>query len=209
MAVKINIDSILKRSPIQRVLILVVLCAILAGIGYFLLISPKVDDVARLKSELNSVTAKVKENRTIASDIGRYNKEKAELQAKLAKSLERLPNEKEIPNLIDSISKAVKTSGLEIFLFKPQSEIPRGFYAEVPIKMNVKGEFTSLYDFCYRVSKLPRIVNISGLNVKSIKDGSPPVLEANFVVTTFRFVPEDKRSSEDVGEKGRKGRRRK
>lgn len=209
MAVKINIESILKRSPIQRVLILAVLCAVIAGLGYFLLISPKVDQVSRLKSELVGVTAKVNENRTIASDIGRYTKEKAELQTKLAKSLERLPNEKEIPNLIDSISQAVKTSGLEIFLFKPQSEIPRGFYAEVPIKMNVKGGFSSLYDFCYKVSRLPRIVNISGLNVKVTREGPPPVLEANFVVTTFRFVPEDKRSGEEGSVKGRKGRRRK
>ncbi len=45
--------------------------------------------------------------------------------------------------------------------------------------------------------------------MKTVGDANPPLLEANFVVTTFRFVPEDKRIKDTSGKKGGKGRRRK
>jgi Tfp pilus assembly protein PilO len=40
------------------------------------------------------------------------------------------------------------------------------------------------------MAKLPRIVNIGGLNIKSSKVGFSPKLETNLVVMTFMFVPQ-------------------
>ncbi|MEE9543592.1 MAG: type 4a pilus biogenesis protein PilO [Thermodesulfobacteriota bacterium] len=189
MNLKINTDVILKRSPLQRVLILVVINIIIGALGFFLLISPKIDEVTALTVELDELNQKIEESRTIASDIERYKREKKALQAKLKLALGKLPNEKEIPDLLESISDAVKEVGLDVFLFKPGKIRKKGFYAEVPVNMTVKGGYESLYEFSDRMAKLPRIVNIEGIKIKSKSRGLAPELETNLVVMTFMFVP--------------------
>jgi type IV pilus assembly protein PilO len=190
LKLKLNTDVILKRSPLQRVLILVVINIIIAALGFFFLISPSIDQATLLTEELDKLNAKIEESRTIAADIAKYKREKVVLEKKLESALSKLPNEKEIPDLLESISDAVKEVGLDVFLFKPGKIRKKGFYAEVPVNMIVSGGYESLYEFSDRMAKLPRIVNIGSLNIKSLKTGFAPKLETNLVVMTFMFVPQ-------------------
>ena len=156
---------------------------------------------------LHTIRVKLKESRTIAADIEKFKLEKGELEKKLAHSLKKLPNKKEIPDLIHNISDVAKEVGLKIYPLPARyPEKPQGFYAEVPIRMNVRGGYMSLYEFCDKISKLPRIVNISGLKVNVLKQGPSPELESNFTVTTFRFTPEGTAPSDK--RKNRRGRKR-
>jgi type IV pilus assembly protein PilO len=187
---KLNTDVILKRSPLQRVLILIVVNVVIAALGFFFLISPAIDEASLLTEELDKLNAKIEESRTIAADIAKYKREKIALEKKLQSALSKLPNEKEIPDLLESISDAVKEVGLDVFLFKPGKIRKKGFYAEVPVNMVVSGGYESLYEFSDRMAKLPRIVNIGSLSIKSPKTGFSPILETNLVVMTFMFVPQ-------------------
>lgn len=192
MNLKFNTDVILKRSPLQRILILIAINIVIAGLGFFFLISPTIDEAEALTEELGKLNSKIEESRTIASDIARYKREMLALEKRLDSALSKLPNEKEIPDLLESISDAVKEVGLKVFLFQPGKVRKKGFYAEVPVKMKVQGGYESLYEFSDRMAKLPRIVNIGGLNIKSKKGkgGSSSVLETDLVVMTFMFVPQ-------------------
>ncbi len=191
MKLKINTDVILKRPPLQRAGILVVFNIIIAALGYFFLISPTIEEAAKLTEDLDKLTAKIEESRTIAADIAKYKREMVALEDKLKEALSKLPNEKEIPDLLESISDAVKEVGLNVFLFKPGKIRKRGFYAEVPVSMRVQGGYESLYEFSDRMARLPRIVNIGSLSIKSPKKaGFSPQLETELVVMTFMFVPQ-------------------
>lgn len=202
MKLKFNTDVILKRSPLQRGLILLVFNVIIAAAGFFLFISPTIDEAVVLTEELDKLNAKIEESRTIAADIAKFKREMLVLEAKLKEALSKLPNEKEIPDLLESISDAVKEVGLDVFLFKPGKIRKKGFYAEVPVNMTVKGGYESLYEFSDRMAKLPRIVNIGSLNIKAPKKGFSPILETKLVVMTFMFVPPSAPSK-----KKKKGRR--
>lgn len=187
---KINIEPILKLALWKRVLILVGISVAIIAAGYWFLIAPARAEVASLKNKLATLEVTLNENRVIAADIPKYRKEKEEMEARLKKAVAQLPNEKEIPDLIDAISNAGEEAGLKIMIFKPGAEIPKGFYAEVPVSMSVTGRYESLYDFSVKIANLPRIVNISGLNVLTANTkGKTPILSANFTATTFRFIP--------------------
>jgi len=126
----------------------------------------------------------------IAADIPKYRKEKEELEKLLQAAVAQLPNEKEIPDLIESISRAGEKAGLKILLFRPGKEAAKGFYAEVPVNMAVEGKYESLYEFSAKVGNLPRIVNIENMSITSLgHKNQVPMLKANFVATTFRFIP--------------------
>jgi type IV pilus assembly protein PilO len=190
MALSDKFDSVLKLPLPKKIAILVVVNLVLAGGIYWFLTGPKIEEARRLKADLARLSVKLEENRRVASDLPRYLQEKKELEARLAEAVARLPNEKEIPDLIDAISNAAKKSGLKILLFRPAREVNKGFYAELPINMSVEGRFESLFDFSVKVGNLPRIVNLTSMNIISKgHTNRTPQLKADFIATTFRFIP--------------------
>jgi len=190
MALRDKFDSILQLSLPKKIVILVVINIVIAGGIYWLFTGPEMSAVTRLRAEMHSLSIKLADNRRVASDLPRYLKEKKVMEARLAEAVARLPNEKEIPDLIDAVSTAAKKSGLKILLFRPSREVKKGFYADLPIKMSVEGRFESLFDFSVKVGNLPRIVNLTSMNIISRgHKNRMPDLKSDFVATTFRFVP--------------------
>lgn len=189
MAIKINIDVIMKLPLPKRLGVLAAInCVIIGLLAWFLLI-PKYQDIRKLRVQLSELNVKLNESRLIAADIPKFQQEMADLETRLKEAVSQLPNEKEIPDLIESISDAGRSSGLKIDLFKPQKEVKRGFYAEVPVNMIVEGKYESLYNFSIKIGALPRIVNIGNLDITSLGHKNRiPMLKANFVTTTFRFL---------------------
>lgn len=208
MAIKslLKIDFIFKLPLSKKIIIVAVIDVIIALLFYQFLIGPQRDEVAELRNTVNDLTVQLDDSRRIAKDIPAFEKEKEELEGQLKSALAQLPNEKEIPSLIDSISDAAKKSGLKILLFRPRPETPKGFYAEVPVDMDVEGTYDSLYGFCEKVSRLPRIVNIEGINVTlpDMKNIANPVpgINAKFVAMTFRFVPDEGQGAQPAKARG-------
>lgn len=187
---KLNLDALIKLPLSKKLMILGAVNLVILGAVVWFLVRPKYEEVRKLRIELAELNTKLRENRAIAADIPKFLREKQEMEDKLAAAVAQLPNDKEIPNLIDSISSSAELSGLKIALFKPGKENPKGFYAEIPVQMTVEGRFESLYDFSVKISNLPRIVNLSGMDVTSTGyKNRVPVLNANFTATTFRFIP--------------------
>ena len=58
--------------------------------------------------------------------------------------LRQLPNEKELEVLLTDISNLGKKSGIEIKSFKRLEEVPHDFYAEVPISIELEGEYHNI-----------------------------------------------------------------
>lgn len=190
MAINLNLEAVMRIPFQKRVVILAAVNLLIVALVFWFLIRPEYDNVKRLNANLQDLNVKLKENRLIAADIPKYLHDEEEMENKLKAAVAQLPNEKEIPDLIDSISASGQAAGLKILLFKPDREVRKGFYAEVPVSMSVEGRFESLYDFSVKVGNLPRIVNISGMDIVSTgHKNRVPVLKANFVATTFRFIP--------------------
>lgn len=196
----VKLDAVMKLPLSKKIVILAGIVIAIAALFYQLLLKPQTTEIGSLTIGLSELTVKVEENRRIAADIPRFQKEKAELEEQLKKALSQLPNEKEIPNLIDSISESARKSGLKVVLFQPGQETPRGFYSDIPVNMEVEGTFESLYDFCVKISELPRIVNIQNIstNLASSAISSKPIVKAQFVTLTFRFVSPDETAAAEA-----------
>lgn len=213
----LKLDAIMKLSRLKKIIILAVINVVIVALCFNFLIKPTLAERAEVDLKYQELRQQIEENERIASNIPKFKKEKLELEAQLKAALAQLPNKKEIPNLIDSINDAGNESGLTVQVFRPQSEIPQGFYAKVPVSMTVKGSYESLLSFCERISKLPRIVNINNLtaNIGSGKGGKggsvrqyDPDLSSSFTVTTFRFIEEAATPRDKKKRKKRKGKKK-
>ena len=53
--------------------------------------------------------------------------------------------------------------------FEPQSEVAQGFYARIPVKMKIRGNYHSIAVFFDKIAKLARIVNVYGDEVEHVE----------------------------------------
>jgi len=124
------------------------------------------------------------------------------LKMDLDNALTELPNQKEIPTLLTSITSKGKDAGLDFLIFRPKAETPKDFYSEVPVDISILGSYYNIANFFVAVGTLPRIVNITNLNVAEIKNtGGRMVLKVNCLATTFRFL--EKKEIKDEKKKGK------
>ena len=73
--------------------------------------------------------------------------------------------------LID-ISRTGLVNGIQFELFKPESERPVDFYAELPISMKVTGKYHQFGEFVSAVAALPRIVTLHNLMMSPASESS-------------------------------------
>ncbi|MEK7851863.1 MAG: type 4a pilus biogenesis protein PilO [Deltaproteobacteria bacterium] len=185
----INLDVIKKLPMKQKAYILAGVLVLISGLYWYFFYNPKSVELAGLVANLEKLKAELNESRAIAADLPKFREEVARLNEELKNALLELPDKKEIPSLLTNISNLGTSSGLEFIRFKPLAEAPAGFYAKVPVEINVKGAFHEVATFFEQVGKLSRIVNITDVNMGSAKEeGGKLILTTSCLATTYRFI---------------------
>ena len=183
------ISRISKIPLAQRVAIVAGLVVALVLITYFAFISPLDDQIVRHDQAIARLDTQLVQKKAIARDLTRYRVEVERLKQRLNEALTLLPNEAEIPELLQKIAALVEQSDLQMKQFEPQSEQNAGFYAKIPVKMAIAGNYHSIAVFFDKVAKLARIVNVTDIKLSKPKiENKRVVLEAEFLATTFKFV---------------------
>lgn len=191
-----QLEKILKLPSRQKVALLVFVLLLEGAALFYGLYQPRMKEYAALQTKVEELDRQIQENTRIANNLPRFKAEYEQLKKDLDAALTELPNQKEIPSLLTSISSAGRSAGLEFLLFRPKPEVPKDFYAEVPVDVAVSGTFYNVADFFVAVGKLPRIVNINNVSFSDIKStGGRTTLKVNCLATTFRFL--DKKETKD------------
>jgi len=183
----------LARLPSHYRLALVLLVPALVVTGYWwFLYRPAAEEQEGLVKRQQNLQRKLNEVRSVAANVDRFEEELEGLENELRLALRQLPDSKELPGLLTDISSLGKSSGLEFEAFRPQREVERDFYAEVPIEIEFTGGYHQVAVFFDRIAKLDRIVNVGDLQMSvQREDLDGTVLHVKGRVVTFRFLEED------------------
>jgi type IV pilus assembly protein PilO len=191
-----QVEKILKLPTKQKILILVLVLAVEAAALLYVLYLPKYKELNGLQADLSKLQNEIDEKTRIANSLPRLQREYDQLNRELAQALTELPNSKEIPSLLTSITTLGKSAGLDFLVFKPKGESAKDFYAEVPIDITVSGSYYSVANFFAAVANLPRIVNITNVTFADIKSVNNRMMtKVTCLATTFRFL--DKKEIKD------------
>jgi type IV pilus assembly protein PilO len=196
-----KLEKLFKLPTKQKVALVFALIA-LEGAGFFFgLQKPKMEELKQKQTTLEVLRSQIVETKKIADNLPRFRNEYAQLKQELEKALTELPNQKEIPSLLTSITSAGKGAGLDFLTFRPKAEEPKEFYAVVPVDISVSGSFAKVSNFFGAVALLPRIVNISNVNFDIKNDKGSISTKVNCLATTFRFL--DKKEIKDDSKKSK------
>jgi type IV pilus assembly protein PilO len=194
--VQSRLDQVAKLPQSARAAIIVGIAGMVVAGYYFTIYRGMSEKLAGLRANELELQRKLSEVRSVAANIGAFEEEIANLELKLSKVLRQLPNEKELEVLLTDISNLGKKSGIEIKSFKRLEEIPHDFYAEVPISIEIEGEYHNIGRFFDLMSDLPRIVNMGTMLVKVSKESLDSTrLRVTGTLTTFRFVGDNEKKA--------------
>lgn len=184
-----RVEKILNLPVYQRVLVLLIIMILLGGGFYLLFYQDQLKQHSDLLVKKDKAEIELQKNQRIANNLAVYRAEYEKFQELLNEALGELPLEKEIPNLLTNIGNLAKEKGLDVLRFKPASEAPKGFYAEVPVELKLSGSYHQAATFFDAVSKMERIVNIQGLTMDGAKEvDGKTALGIDCRAITFRFI---------------------
>src|SRR5690349_18508402 len=128
-----SIEKVLKLPTRQKVALLILLLLVEVVLLYNFLYRPRLNELKDLQGQVEGLDRQIQESKRIANNLPKFKSEYEALKKDLDNALTELPNSKEIPSLLTSISNAGKAAGLEFLLFRPRPEEKKDFYAAVPV----------------------------------------------------------------------------
>lgn len=186
------LEQLSKYSTSQKVAGALVIYALVGAVLWFMFISPTQDKILAAQRQNNELSSERNKHREKAENREQFEQEVELLNEQLAKAKKDLPNEREIPELLRRISSIGKKIGLEFLLFQPLPEVPREFYADVPVKLKIEGSFHEVATFFDRIGKLNRIVNVRDISMSSPFERSGKiVLTTDGTAVTYRFLNDE------------------
>ncbi len=120
------------------------------------------EDKIRENNELESYRPKLKQ----------IEQQLAELKQQLEIEQRIVPDEKQVDGFITMLDSEAQKAGVELRRYTAKDTKAQQYYTEVPFDMELDGPYYSALNFFDRVSKLERIVNVSGLLVATTRNPS-------------------------------------
>ncbi len=189
-----------------QLVVFVVLSAAGAGAYYYYLDRPAQERLAARQKELATVRARIDKGLATARQLPEFRRDVADLKARLEGLKPILPDEKDAADLLRRVHTLAVQSNLTIRSFRPQEINTRELHAEWPISLDLEGTYHNLGTFLDKVSKFPRIINVSSLAIEGRSDPQPnATIDVKCTATTFVLLdPEAKAEAEAGAKKGTK-----
>lgn len=185
------LDRIVKAPPAVKFGGLAAAVVLLTAANFFFVIQPLEEKMERQRAEQRKLDLDLAEKSEIAQNLNERRREMDVLEQRLAEALTELPENKDVEELLSQLNDIGKKSGLEISRVEPGPESVGGgdFFARIPIKMQVSGNYHEIAMFLQEVANMRRIVNVNNIKLDGAKLKSEKVvLQSSFLATTFRFV---------------------
>lgn len=159
------------------------------GLGYYLHTRDQLDGLKNVENKEVELKKTFERKYHQAANLEAYKTQLAEMEKEFGTMLRQLPGKTEIPAVILDVSQTGLASGLKIMLFKPQSESTKGFYAEKPIQIKLRGTYHEMAKFSSGIASLPRIVTLHDIVLKPEQGTDKLIMDVT--AKTYRYLADD------------------
>jgi len=152
------------------------------------------DTEQQLRNEFKTKHAK-------AVNLDLYKQQLKDIERSFGALLRQLPGKTEVPSLLVDISQTGLSAGLEEKLFKPQAEQKKNFYADLPIRIRLTGNYHQFGQFVSGIAALPRIVTLHDIQITTASKDAYDNLSLELTAKTYRYLDEDEIAAGDADKK--------
>jgi len=186
-----------------KVALIIIVSVGAAVAGYFLDVQGQIEKLERVERTEITLKTDFESKQAKAVNLDAYKQQLTEIEESFGAMLRQLPSKTEVEGLLVDISQTGLASGIEFLLFKPQGEQFIEFYAELPIKMVMTGDYHEFGNFVSGVAALPRIVTLHDISIKD--DSKAQQLTMEVTAKTYRYLDDTEiKQQKKTKKKGRR-----
>jgi type IV pilus assembly protein PilO len=169
----------------------IIIAVIIFGLAFFLYFKPQNAELKRIKAERLKVEDEVSQLQEKKKQLDKIEADLATLTEELRELEKIIPLKKEIDVILRRIQQMAFDSRLDIIRFTPRGEINREFYSELPIPIEIRGNYHNLASFFDRLSKFDRLFNVDNFSIKALNNQTEDTtISATFTAKTYMFLEE-------------------
>lgn len=173
-------------APVKTLLLVAVAIVILI-LGYFVKVQDLRQQYQAAASKETVLLDQYGTKAFQAANLEAYRVQIIELDDTFGALLKQLPKDTEVPGLLEDITEVAYGSGLSMKAISLQPEQVSEFYVELPIKIDVTGDYHDFGSFVSGVAALPRIVTLHNYSIKQADSG---LLNMVIEAKTYRYKAE-------------------
>jgi type IV pilus assembly protein PilO len=146
-----------------------------------------------LKADFEKKSNDLARARQSVADLPRFQAEFAALHERYEMAAELLPTDKEMPGVLRRLTLAGQQCGIQFESFRPDPEVRKDHYTEVPIQLKIVGGYHQVGQFLAEVANMPRIMKVSNLQVNTnpkANDDPGMTTACDLVITVYTLNPE-------------------
>jgi type IV pilus assembly protein PilO len=175
-------------SPGTQLAVVAALGLALSAAIYFVFLQNLLSERGALRADVSRLEASVAHASAFASQLAHHKKELVDLEARLRTLKGILPDQKETPIVLRSVQQMASSSNLKIHKFDPQPVVPKDFYSDWPIAMQIEGSYNAVGEFFEKIGRAPRIINVDNISLKGIDGSTDAARTVSATCTAITFV---------------------
>jgi type IV pilus assembly protein PilO len=185
---RLNIRDVGNWPMLPKVMILGAIFVVILVLGLLLDWKEQWETLEAAEQEEVKLKDQYAQKKAKAINFELYVQQLNEVEQSFGALVKQLPNRSEIDALLTDVNQAGLGRGLQFELFRPAAqEKMADFYAELPIKIRITGNYHDMGAFASDVAQLPRIVTLNDVAITNEKG----VLALDAEARTFRYLDEE------------------
>ena len=157
-------------------------------------------ELERRQAEELTLRDEFRKKHAKAVNLEVYKQQLKDIERSFGALLRQLPGRTEVPNLLVDISQTGLAAGLDEKLFQPANEQKKDFYAELPIRIRLSGNYHEFGEFVSGIASLPRIVTLHDIDIKPVTGSGAGFdnLVLDLTAKTYRYLDEEELASAEA-----------
>lgn len=173
-----------------KILIYALVFVVVLILGYMLDISKIRESLAAGHAQQETLLGEFEQKVFKAQNLDAYKRQLKDMEDSFGALLRQLPQDTEIPGLLEDITHTGLGSGVDFDSFTLGGEVAKDFYIEQPINIVAHGDYHSFGAFVSGIAALPRIVTLHDFRIdpkRSAGKDEAPVLNITIQANTYRY----------------------
>ncbi|MEM9416087.1 MAG: type 4a pilus biogenesis protein PilO [Planctomycetota bacterium] len=173
------------RFGIREILFVLVLLAMPAA-AYFFVFQPKNALQMQARSEIQVKQAKLQSLDNAMAQHTDLDSEIDRLRSTIELIEQKLPHGREEYQVVKNISDLALSHNLVVRSIKPDKVVAAAQYMELPVRLEIEGDFDGFYAFLLEVERLPRITQMPMMTLNKLESAEEEgMMEATITLSIF------------------------
>ncbi len=164
----------------------VLIAVLVFAFFYILYYKPKKNELNAVKDERERTEHEVIQLQTKKKQMDKIQTQLSQMDVTLGELETIIPHQKEISRILNQTQQLAYDSSLDIKRYTPKGEVPKEFYSNWPIEIEIQGGYHNLARFFARLSNFSRLFTLENFSIKSLpSQRGDKTISAKFTTQTY------------------------